>query len=362
MSIRSIFKKRDFKVCNVPVPEGYPQSQTHAGIAYVPQKLGGFSYWLVSSPFPNKRSIKIILYFKIRLKHILDSRKREIIQNSKKKKRGEDYENPMLYFGNEEKNGEPVVNFVPFEGNPLMDKPVDLYGGGTFCSDPDIFIESSNIYILNRETYRNYYYSSTNSFAPYLRVNLIIGKIEKNKFTVKRVDTKFTDNDLACSPCLTKYKNQYHYIYLVTNSYNDGKEVEKMVVRSDNSIDGEFIDRKNIKIVGGKFIPWHISVFTHNETLYAIVACIKKGKKGRCYQMLGEFDNDLEKLTIFQKPLTNLRSYRGAAFVREDGVFVLYSTTVHEKIIGSKSVDGRDIIMTYKPFNELLKELKHNHQ
>ena len=33
------FKKEDFILCDVPVPEGYPQSQTHAGIAVYNGKL-----------------------------------------------------------------------------------------------------------------------------------------------------------------------------------------------------------------------------------------------------------------------------------------------------------------------------------
>jgi hypothetical protein len=46
--------------------------------------------------------------------------------------------------------------------------------------------------------------------------------------------------------------------------------------------------------------------------------------------------------------------------VREDGLFVLYSTTVYEKLKCSKSVDGRDVIMASMPFNDLLKQLRNN--
>jgi hypothetical protein len=364
MNNRSLFHKNDFKICNVPVPDGYPQSQTHAGIAYVQEKLGGYSYWLTSSPFPNKKTSKLILMLKIVLKRYLfqNDIKRTNYTNTNIKRKGEDFENPMLYFANEDESGMCPVNFIPFENNPLMDKPDDIYGGGTYCSDPDIFIENSNIYILNRETYRRYYYPETNTYGPFLRINFIVGSLVNNKFVIKSIDSKFTDNDLACSPCFLKYKEKYRYMYLVTNSYNDGLICEKMVVRSDNTIEGKFEDKKNINIEGGKYIPWHFSVFNYKEKLFAIVACVIKGKKGRCYQMLGEFDDSLDNLFIYQTPLTDLKSYRGAAFVREDGVFVLYSTTVHEKIKDSKSVDGRDIIMAYKPFNTLLKEIKQNNK
>lgn len=368
MKIKSVFQKKDFKLCDVPVPDGYPQSQTHAGIAYIPNKLGGYSYWLTSSPFPNKKTNKFILKLKILIKRILNSYITSNISkssHSKKdtqniKKRGEDFENPMLYFANEDENSLPPTKFIPFKDNPLMDKPEDLYGGGTYCSDPDIFIENSDVYILNRESYRRYYCKETNTYDPFVRINLIIGGLEKNDFYIKNISTKFTDNEIAGSPCIFKYNEKYHYIYLVTNSYNDGLPSEKMVVRSDTKITGEFEKRKNINIHGGKYEPWHFSVFNHNDRLYAIVACIIKGEKGRCYQMLGEFDKELNNLTIYQTPLTDFKSYRGAAFVREDGLFVLYSTTVHEEIKGSQSVDGRDIIMAHKPFKDVLMEVNNN--
>ena len=70
--------------------------------------------------------------------------------------------------------------------------------------------------------------------------------------------------------------------------------------------------------------------------------------------MLGEFNQDLSCLKIYQTPLTDYSSYRGAACVNKNGEFVLYNTTVHEKIAGSKSVDGRDVIMAHMQFDKLL--------
>ena len=42
-----VFQKADFTLCDVPVPKGYPQSQTHAGVAFFENK-----YYLTTSPFP----------------------------------------------------------------------------------------------------------------------------------------------------------------------------------------------------------------------------------------------------------------------------------------------------------------------
>ena len=103
-----------------------------------------------------------------------------------------------------------------------------------------------------------------------------------------------------------------------------------------------------------------MSVFQYQNRLYAIIACVKKGEGHRCWQMFGDFDEDLTSLTIYNTPLTDYKSYRGAACVTPEGEFVLYSTTVHEQIKGSKAVDGRDVIMAHMPFKQLLETLRKN--
>ena len=75
-------------------------------------------------------------------------------------------------------------------------------------------------------------------------------------------------------------------------------------------------------------------------------------------QYLGRFDKDLTMLHIYRKPLVGLNSYRGAACILSDEMFVLYTTTVHENIKGSKSVDGRNVLLAYTYFPELLKVLQ----
>ena len=76
--------------------------------------------------------------------------------------------------------------------------------------------------------------------------------------------------------------------------------------------------------------------------------------------MFGEFNEDLTELVIYPTPLTDYNSYRGAAVVRDDGVFVLYSTVLWEHIKGSKSVDGRDVILAQCAFSDLLNRIKSN--
>ena len=44
--------------------------------------------------------------------------------------------------------------------------------------------------------------------------------------------------------------------------------------------------------------------------------------------------------------------------VTPEGMFVLYTPTWNEKVRGSKSVDGKDVLMGKAPFEEVLRIVK----
>ena len=128
------------------------------------------------------------------------------------------------------------------------------------------------------------------------------------------------------------------------------------------TVDGFSNEHKweNVEVKVEGYTPWHLSVFSYKSVYYAIVACVKHGEKQRCWQMLGKFNDNLSQLKIFNTPLCDYNSYRGAALVDHSGEFILYNTTVHERIKGSKAVDGRDVVLAHKPFDEVLKIVNSN--
>ncbi len=136
-----IFKREDFTLCDVPVPKGYPQSQTHSGVAYHNGK-----YYLVTSPYPNYKRNKFYLYAKAAIRKLTKSHYGVI-------KPGDFYENPCLYV-NSQTSDMPPVSFRMMTTGALMENPEELYGLPTFNSDPDIFIDDDNIIILNRPVIR----------------------------------------------------------------------------------------------------------------------------------------------------------------------------------------------------------------
>lgn len=337
--MNSFFEKDDFKLCTAPVPIGYLQSQTHAGIG-----LYKGHYILTTSPYPHPKFSKFNIYCKAILKKITNGRV-NLLQ------RGEDFENPCVYISSEE--NEIPTNFRLLKGSPLMNKPFNYYGLRSYCSDPDLYIEGENIYVLNRATCEN----PDASYST--KIYLIEAFLNNTDIEVKKIDLLFVEGDI--SPCITKYRGRYIYMALDTNSYNDGTPCKELFLREGKTL-RNFSDRKRLSLVNGEYEPWHMSLFQHNNRLYAIVACIKKGKKGRCYQMLGVFNDDLSELKIIQTPLTDYNSYRGSAIVNKNNEFVLYSTTVGERFKDDNSIDGRSVIMAHTPFTNILKLIDNDEQ
>ena len=333
-----IFERSDFTLCVVPVPEGYPQSQTHAGVGL----LSNGQYVLTTSPYPAVRYTKLVSYLRAAI--------RKLSKNRFFKHPGEYYENPCIYVG--EKDCEtPSVRFHLAQPTPLMGPLSPLFGYPSFNSDPDLFIEDDKVYVLNRSIYRQ-----EGRYNYYMRLYLIEGRIENGYFLKTSSNLLREGKDIVGSQCLTKYRGNYILTDVMTNSYNDGHTFKGIRYLECDSIDAikNNYDWKIIKTKTGDLLPWHMSLFQYNNTLYTIIACVKQGEPQRCWQMLGKFDENLSELKIYGIPLTDYNSYRSAALVKEDGTFVLYNTTVRERIKGGTSVDGREILMAQMPFDQLL--------
>lgn len=334
----TIFSKEDFKLCDVPVPSGYPQSQTHCSIS-----IKNDNFYLSTSPYP-ARMKKYLIYFRA----IIRKLSFKLLCNEL---RAECYENPCIYKAQGDSMNTPI-KFVPMNLKPLMDTPDPCYGYPAFNSDPELLIEGEKIYIINRSTYRK-------EKGYVNRLYLIEGVDDNNWFKLLSIKLLIEEQRAFMSPCVIKHNNQYIMTYLDTNSYNDGKTYRGMYyTRLDSLAQLASVKIWNkIDVNFDEYLPWHMSLFSESGRIYAIVACTKKGETRKCWQMLGEFTDDLSSLRIYKTPLTDYNSYRSSAIVH-DGNFILYNATVDEKIPGGKSVDGREIIVAEMPFEEVLSRLK----
>lgn len=337
-----VFSKSDFILCDVPVPDGYPQSQTHVGVAFWGRKL-----FLTCSPYPVKKSSRLCAYWrKIEQKITHGLLGRSI--------NAESFENPLLYVATFVGNNPPVV-FEPVRPFPLMDTPYPVFGQPAYNSDPDIYIDNDSVYIINRTYYRK---PLTNGkVEKEVLISLIRGSLSELGYQFVGIeDFKRSPNSLI-SPCLTKFHGEYLFTQLETNSALDGHTFGGLFIQRAKNIDGlrEEVYSK-VEIEGGDMLPWHMSLFIYNDELYAIIACVKEGDASHLWQMMGKFNADLSALQIYPHPLTDYNSYRGSAIVVDDE-FILYSTTLNDKVKGSNAVDGRDIIMAKLPMEEALKRV-----
>lgn len=341
-----IFEKKDFTLCNLPVPDGYPQSQTHAGIACYDGR-----FYLTCSPYPVKKFTWISAHWYALLQKISGGRWGRIPDAEK-------FENPMLYIGDGD-YGNPAVNFIPLEPFPLMPTPMPVFGLPAYNSDPDIFIEEGDVYVLNRTYYRRT--SENGESVKEVLISMIKGKVDNLGYHFGTISEFKRSNDSLISPCLTKYQEKYLFTWLETNSAIDGHSFEGLYMQQSDTIDGlkGGSATTKIEIASGDLLPWHMSLFIYEETLFAIVACVKRGDISHIWQMMGEFNADLSELTIYQRPLTDYNSYRGAAIV-VNGDFILYTTTLNDNVRGSKSVDGRDIIMTKMNIGKIIEIVRQN--
>lgn len=338
-----IFRREDFVLCRVPVPLGYPQSQTHAGVALI-----GNHYYLSTSPYPAYSRPKMIA----RLIHLVRLISQGRFCNYLP---AESFENPCLYKGDNDDLSAPF-SFSLMQQTPLMNMPEQFYGYPSYNSDPDIFIEDRIISVLNRCVIR----ISESNHHYLIRIYLLRGVDEGGKFKLLSNNLFFESKECTLSPSLEKINNRYIFAYIDSNSAIDGESFTGVFIhelKDLSPIDSTHSPRK-VVLKGSPFLPWHMSLFQHDGRLYAIMACVEKGVKGRIWQLLGEFNSNLTELYIYKTPLTDYNSYRGAACVSDSGIFVLYSTTVHEKINGSNSVDGRNVIMAKMPFDNLMTEIR----
>ena len=341
--MQKIFNRNDFVLCEVPVPNGYKQSQTHVGVSSYKDVT-----FLTTSPYPVQKETKLAVYFKAVIRKLSCNRLfKQFIP--------EQWENPCLYISANIQDHYPT-RFELLQKTPLMSPPDPYYGLPAYNSDPDLLIEDGVVHVLNRSVFRIPQTSKEQQNNYVVRLYHIYGIVDKNQFKYEGTELLFESDRNVISPCMTKYNGMYVMTELETNSYNDGKSYNGLYIARSKSI-ADFrnkIEWKGINVDCLEYLPWHMSLFQVEGVMYTVISCVKKGISHRCFQLLGVFNNDLSKLKIYKTPLTDFNSYRGSAFVTKEGEFVLYSTTVNEFIKGSKSIDGRDVILAHMPFLKMM--------
>ena len=163
---------------------------------------------------------------------------------------GEDFENPCLYMGEPKENrGYPTI-FRLLNGSPVMKKAEDLYGMGSYCSDPDISYHDGLYYLINRTTIRKARTGDVDIDYD-TKVHLTIGSICDGGFNIQKQICLFKENDV--SPCMRYYKGRYIYLSLRTTSYNTGRPCEALFLRESMLPEGPWSTKTFINIEKGNY-------------------------------------------------------------------------------------------------------------
>lgn len=368
--IDPLFKKEELHYCSVPVPTidshkdgsfnftqdqiaGYGQSQTHPSVVYIEGGWNGHEYWLATTPYPKAISV---------------------------------FENPCIYFGDADEDGNPPRIFYPINGTPngeytMTNNPVvRVPDATTVNSDPDLLFDPEG----NNGAGILYLISRWNS-EPYNKFPVYIQKSVDGQSWTPRPETPIIDGDTifgTAQPSLIKFGSEFRLYgcsgsYLYRDSAVEGQGYNAMGITASDSINGPFEFSKYCYFGGKRNIdPYHADVFIDpsNGKFYAIFCAsnynLESSPRTRLVY-LAESD-DGENFFVFARPLlgsydTNMEYYRPTACLRGDRTLCIYWSTVAGASTSPDDypngesdipVDNRAIGVSYRNFDAIISTLK----
>lgn len=332
----------------------YGQSQTHPSIVFIPGGWNGHEYWLATTPYPKATGV---------------------------------FENPCIFYGDADENGNPPRIFYPISGtvndiytvinNPVVKVP----NNSTTNSDPDLFFDSSTnlLWLISRE--------NSNSYAVYSQKSLdgqswTPRNNRDTGFLWKKGVSDLINKPEFLSPALLKVGEKLR-VYCLSGSsgiYSKDYITNKGIcwglwVMEGTTLEGsgDFQYVKKASILGKRDIePWHMDIFTDARTGYFYMICSARnfndGGSNACY--LAE-SKDGWNFYMFSRPLlAGVPHYRPTAFIRPtDNKLVVYwcseggapsSASSYPRGESDITIDGRAIGLSYMNFDEVLSTLKND--
>lgn len=362
-----IFSKDEMLFCSIPVPpindhkdgvfdftadqiSNYGQSQTHPSIVFIPGGWNGHEYWLATTPYPEAVGV---------------------------------FENPCIYYGDADNEGNPPRIFTPISGTPsgdftMVNNPiVKVPNNWTTNSDPDLWLDpdTSIMWMISRE--------NSNHHAPYSQ------KSADGQAWTPRGDRatgylwKEGTGDLVgkpefLSPAILKIGNKIR-VYSLSGSggiYSLNYKLNRglcwgLWVMEGTKLEGvgDFVYVKKAAILGKRGIePWHMDMFIDSRTGYIYMICSAKNNLTNTTDVYLAESADGWNFNLFSKPLISggYSHYRPTAALRSDNSLVVYfsvtnapsTETSYPNGASDVPVDGRAIGVCCKDFDEILSELR----
>lgn len=366
--LEPIFKKEELHYCSVPVPaidahkdgdfsftqeqiSGYGQGQTHPSIVYVEGGWNGHEYWMAATPYANAIDV---------------------------------FENPCIYYGDADENGNPPRVFHPINGAAngeytMVNNPiVRVKSNKDVNSDPDLLFDEATdtMYLISR----------WNS-EPYGKFPTYVQRSVDGQSWTPRGDTPLIDGDTTfgtAQPSLVKVGDEFR-IYGSSGGYQyrddsvPGQGYNAMGITAGNSLDVPFTFKKYCYFGGKRNIdPYHSDVFIDPKTgkFYAIYCASNYNIETEIQHARKVYlaeSEDGENFHVFARPLlsdygTGMAYYRPTACVRNsDRTLIVYWSTVagiskdpadYPNGESDVPVDNRAIGLSYGNFDAILSKLK----
>lgn len=362
-----VFSEDEMLFCSVPVPPidnhkggsfdftaeqiaNYGQSQTHPSIVYAASGWNGHKYWLATTPYPHGVEV---------------------------------FENPCIYYGDEDASGNPPRIFTPISGtasgsytmvnNPIVKVP----GNKTTNSDPDMWLDTSSsiMWLISRENSNNfatYSQKSATGQAWTPRGNRDTG------FLWKKGVGELVGKPEFLSPAILKIGSKIRIyslsgtggIYRLNDKLNRGR-CWGLYVMEGTTLEGtgDFSYIGKSAILGKIGIePWHMDMFIDTRTSYVYMICSAKNNLTNTTDVYLAESTDGWDFKLFAKPLVSsaYNHYRPTAALRSDNSLAVYfsvttaPTTAASYPNGESDVpvDGRAIGVCCKDFDTILYELR----
>lgn len=364
-----IFSDNEMFYCSVPVPSinahkgadfdftaeqiaGYGQSQTHPSIVYIPDGWNGHKYWLATTPYP----------------HAIDV-----------------FENPCIYYGDEDADGNPPRIFHPINGvvsgdyimteNPV----VKVFATTDVNSDPDLLFDSANqmLYMISRKN------AWSMGYPTFVQKSLSGQAWTQRGETV--AESIINGNDIpggGGQPALIKYGDKFRFYYNLAGlskpneASGNGLASINMIEGTSLSLPSDFAFFKKI-FMGGKSTihSYHIDVFIDDvKNKYYLIFCgfnMNIDSTARFVYLAESEDGNT--WYMFPRPLLSDCSkagayYRPTACIRQsDRMLIVYWSTTsgissnpadYPNGASDVPVDGRTIGLSYGNFDAILARLK----
>ena len=353
--------------CSIPVPaindhkggvfdftadqiSKYGQSQTHPSIVFIPGGWNGHEYWLATTPYPKAVGV---------------------------------FENPCIYYGDADGDGNPPRVFTPIAGTAsgsytMVDNPiVKVPNNTTTNSDPDLWFDSANsiMWLISRE--------NSNAYAVYSQKSAT-GQAwtprgdRDTGYLWKRGVGDLADKPEFLSPAILKVDSKIRVYSLSGTAGNYAVDYKLnrglcwgLYVMEGTTLEGagDFSYIKKAAILGKRRIePWHMDMFVDSRTGYFYMICSADNELTNSTDVYLAESTDGWNFYLFSKPLLSAGyyHYRPTAALRSDNSLVIYFSVTNAPSTAASypngasdvPVDGRAIGVCCKNFDSILYELR----